>query len=67
MWVEFHPTTPYAPKMIKDMRSKISLFVAGFGRLSRKEDQKSMFIWDMDISRLMVYVQHVEEEKLRDS
>ena len=44
----------------------MSLFVAGLGRASSKEGRFAMLIGDMDISSLMVYVQKVEKEKLRD-
>ncbi|WMV34238.1 hypothetical protein MTR67_027623 [Solanum verrucosum] len=39
--------------MVKDMRSKQILFVAGLGCLSSKEGRATMLIRDMDISRLM--------------
>ena len=51
--------------MVKEMRRRISLFVSGLGRSSRKERRVAMLIGKMHISRLMVYVQHVEEGKLR--
>ncbi|XP_049405237.1 uncharacterized protein LOC125868684 [Solanum stenotomum] len=49
----------YAPKIVKDMRSRMSLFVAGFSHLSSKEGKAAMLIGDMDISK-------VEKEKLSD-
>ncbi|KAK4713531.1 hypothetical protein R3W88_019438 [Solanum pinnatisectum] len=52
--------------MVADMRSRMSLFVAGLSRLSSKEGRAAMLIGDMDISRLMAHVQQVEAEKMKD-
>ncbi|XP_015084270.1 uncharacterized protein LOC107027686 [Solanum pennellii] len=52
--------------MVKDTRSRMSFFVVGLGRASTKEGRVAMVIGNMHISRLMVYVQQVEEVKLRD-
>ena len=46
--------------MVKEMRSRMILFVAGFGSASSKEGWTTMLIGDMEILRLMVYVQYVE-------
>ncbi|KAK4737367.1 hypothetical protein R3W88_001064 [Solanum pinnatisectum] len=51
--------------MVADMRSRMSLFVAGLSRLSSKEGNAAMLIGDMDIPRLMIHVQKTEEDKLR--
>ncbi|XP_049389890.1 uncharacterized protein LOC125854396 [Solanum stenotomum] len=61
--LKFTQLSRYAPEMVADMRSRMSLVVAGLGRLSIKEGRAAMLIGDLDISRLMVYVQQVEEEK----
>ena len=49
------------PKRVKEIRSKMLFFVAGLDRASSKEGRTMMFIGGIDISRLMVYVQQVEE------
>ena len=39
----------YAPEMVKDMKSKRSLFVAGLGCASSREGKGSMLIGDIEI------------------
>uniref|UniRef100_M1ABZ1 Gag-pol protein n=1 Tax=Solanum tuberosum TaxID=4113 RepID=M1ABZ1_SOLTU len=52
--------------MVADMRNRMSLFAVGLPRLSDKESKASMLIGDMGIARMMIHVQQVEEDKLRD-
>ena len=52
--------------MVKDTTNRMSLFIVGLGRASRKEGRAAMLMNDMDISRMMVYVQKLVEGKLRD-
>nr|XP_004231735.1 uncharacterized protein LOC101251236 [Solanum lycopersicum] len=52
--------------MVRDTRSRMSLFVAGLEHISRKKVDETMLIGDKEISRLMIYVKQVEKEKLRD-
>ena len=63
---KFTQLSRYAPDMVKDLRSRMSLFVVGLGHASSKEGKATKLIGDMYISRMMVYVQQVEEEKVKD-
>uniref|UniRef100_M1DNP7 Gag-pol polyprotein n=1 Tax=Solanum tuberosum TaxID=4113 RepID=M1DNP7_SOLTU len=48
------------------MRSMRSLFVVGLTRLSSKESKAALLRSDMGIARMMIHVQQVEMDKLRD-
>ena len=58
--LKFTQLSRYALEMVKDMRSRMGMFVAGLGRASSKEGRVAILIGEMDISRMMVYVQQVE-------
>ena len=64
--IKFTQLSRYAPKIVKDMRRRMNLFVAGLGRSSSKEGRATLLIGDMDISKLMIYVQQVLEKNFRD-
>ena len=51
-----------SPEIVKDIRRIMIFFVATLGRGSSKEGRDALLIGDMDILRLMVYVQQVEKE-----
>ncbi|KAH0765418.1 hypothetical protein KY285_001289 [Solanum tuberosum] len=55
--LKFTQLSRYALDMVADMRSRMSLFVAGLSRLSSNESKAAMLIGDMDIVRLMIHVQ----------
>ncbi|XP_049378159.1 uncharacterized protein LOC125842927 [Solanum stenotomum] len=64
--LKFTQLSRYPTEMVADIRSRMSLYVDGLSRLSSKKGKAAMLIGDMDIARLIVYMQQVEEEKLRD-
>ena len=48
------------------MTSLMDPFVFRLYHLSNKDDSLDMLLRNMNIARLMTYVQHVNEEKVRD-
>lgn len=52
--------------MVVDIKSKMSLSVLGLDHLSSKEGKTSILIEDIGIKMLMIHVQEVEKDKLRD-
>ena len=50
----------YVLQIVKGMKSRMSLFVAGSVYFSSKKDRDAMLKRDMDISRLIIYVQQVQ-------
>lgn len=59
MWIEVQPTILLCSDIVKDMRIRMSLLVAGLRRLSSKEGRAAMLIGYMDIWIFMVYVQQI--------
>lgn len=56
----------YAPQINVYMKSMMSFFVSGLSHLSSKEGKAAILIGYMNIERLMIHVQQVDEDKLRD-
>ncbi|XP_049382782.1 uncharacterized protein LOC125847132 [Solanum stenotomum] len=53
--LRFTQLSRYSPEMVTDLRSRMSLFVAGSSRQSSKEGKAVMLIGDMDLARLMIH------------
>ncbi|XP_069144446.1 uncharacterized protein [Solanum lycopersicum] len=52
--------------MVADMRRRMSLFVVWLSGFPNKKGKAPMLIGYVDIGRLMIHVQQVEDDKLRD-
>ena len=63
--LKFTKISRYAPEMVKDMRTRMCLFVASLGRSSSKNGCTSMLIWDIYILRLMICVMQIEVGKTK--
>nr|AAT39945.1 Putative polyprotein, identical [Solanum demissum] len=64
--LKFTQLSRYAPEMVADMRSRMSLYVAGLSRQSSKKGKAAMLIRDIDLARFIIHLQQVEEDKLKD-
>ena len=47
--LKFTQLSLYAPDMVRDMSSRMSLFIAGLGRSSNKVGRAAMLIGDVEI------------------
>lgn len=55
----------YAPTMVAENRFRMSKFVFGVSDRVIKEFQTTKLIKELELSRLIVYAQQIEEEKLK--
>ena len=63
--LKFTQLSKYAPTLVPNSRARMNNFVMEVSSLMKEDCCTAMLHNDMDICRLMVYAQQIEESKLR--
>ena len=64
--LKFTQLSRYDPHVVTDSRSKMSKFVSGVSDIVVKECRNVILIREMDLSRMMVNTQLIEEQKTKE-
>ena len=64
--MKFIQLSRYAFEMVPAMRAKMRKFVSGLAKHTKKEGKAAILNNDMDFSRLVVYLQQVDQDKKKD-
>ena len=64
--LKFNQLAKYAPDLIANPRANMSKFVIGVSELVLKECRDAMLNRDMDLARLMMHVQNIEADKMKE-
>ncbi|XP_006356002.1 vestitone reductase-like [Solanum tuberosum] len=65
--LKFTKLSKYAPSLVANLRDEMSRFVTDVSNLIEEECHAVMLHDNMDISRIMVYAQQIEETNLRNT
>lgn len=65
-FLKFTKLFKYVPFILADLRARMSKFIFGLLYLVSKECKIALLMKEMDISRLMIYAEIIEEKKLRE-
>lgn len=61
--LKFNTLSKYAPMLVADLRARMNMFISGVSDLIN-ECQTALLIKDMNLARLMIYVEQIEKKKL---
>jgi len=65
--LKFNQLSSYASELVSSIRARIKKFISNLSQYLILESKAALLNKDMDISRLLIYMQQVEEEKKKQA